>query len=741
MNATRSESKRPAGGRAGRNGGDARRNTERKPKAHSAVATPATPHASDAASDKPGISTDCFNNLLSNFTQALIGANASQPAGDVPQQQLLCEMGKLFISSMMSFNQILQNHSVPGANQTATAAVDSAVPAAQSPTHPETVPNACNSSHAKESRSGTAKSRDAKPAKGKGTASKKDHHSTTGKTTKVGSTVEAASSHISAKKEQGNRVHGNQLGTIPINAAILRKQHVQPTAVGSHKKQPKSEKPATKAAGTGRVPSARKQHAGLGSLKGSVGLLSPSDAKVTCSPTAETQSEPGSTVDSNSVKRDFSTATTPNNVLEADDMSYIDSLASAEEQLNFNIYRFVDSCTNAVTDNDAFSVDKLGQWLGSHPDLVGSPSAVHSQGDAAGIDGASTVVLRNPLELLRAAFMGDIDSLKAQTNVDVNYVDTVGRSALHYASAAGSANCVEYLLASGVDVNLADKKGWTAIHIAVSKNYADVARVLINGGANIFAKLKHKCAPARLMDVYSPAIHFAAIKGNIEITQMLLSHGATVNDTDSANMTPLHYAAFRPNVDYVKFLLAQGAVVNMRDVNGRSPFHASALSGMIENTELMIQKQVFLNQEDVWSLTPYKLAELRNHGEYCKYLREKLNIFEEDADDINRVLASTIAVALQEPNADQIYRCISRIGPELSKTVFDLTMQIERNGGVLTADGSRRRTSGGIFFTCLRELYLNDIISKDDYNYIRAAENEKRIAKAKERRNKLKARV
>ncbi|ORM41091.1 26S proteasome non-ATPase regulatory subunit 10 [Babesia sp. Xinjiang] len=788
MTEAKSAAKRQPIKKGGRVGNEARKGHDvkiRTSNAHAnvdkAIVASATTTSVDAKpnmaipQEKPGITTDSFNNLLSNFTQALSASNVQTNAGNGSQEQLLCEMGKLFLSSMMTFNQILQNH----ASSTATAAVNT-VP--ENVAEPTDVPSTSTGkstvnkdkvargggtsktkhrSAAKEGATNSIPPRDTKGGRGKAASKGTENNHIIVADDDVVETSPAPTNRRQAKKnetegQKGNASREKSSGSMVLPKSVPSKKRDDVTTPGdinsqwilgkhdkvSGKKDDLTVKTLLPDAATAVKIVGKHATRATDINQHPVLVTQREDTNSDRSPTDATHSELGSTTDANSVKPDFSTATTPNNVLEAEEMAYLGGLASAEEQLNFSIYRFVDSCTNvSINDgNEVASVDKLGEWLGTHSERIERIADKRAPAEIADdVPHSPGVVLGSPIELLRAAFMGDLELLKSQKNVDVNHVDEVGRSALHYASAAGAEKCVEYLLASGVNVNLADKKGWTAIHIAVSKNYADVARVLIDGGADIFALLKHKCAPARLMDVYSPAIHFAAIKGNIEITELLLAQGATVNDVDSANMTPLHYAAFRPNTDYVRFLLEKGAVVDVRDVNGRSPFHASALSGMVENARLMVEKHPFLNEEDVWSLTPYKLAELRNHSDFCKYLKETLHIFEEDVDDINRVLASTIAVALQEPNADQIYRCVTRIGPELSKTVFDLTMQIERNGGVLTADGSRKRTSGGIFFTCLRELYLNDIISKDDYNYIRAAENEKRIAKAKERRNKLKA--
>lgn len=679
-----------------------------------------------------GISTDCFNDLLSNFTKALTSSNTQSTGSASTQEQMLCEMGKVFFSSMMAFNQILQTHA-------ASVASDS------TPKNTMNGTNTIKEGHTLQKvRISKGERKSADDAVKQNASTRKpprnvndkavngatpDFSKETKDTPSAVADVATNSPHPqkNCKKHDGvvRNACPNEKG---ISGLVRNSASAPKTKSGMNKKITSTSGDASKQMGP-RAPrrNARSHAAGSkssGSKSTTVDVPAVREGN-------KLQADP---------KEDFNNAPTPNNIVKTDDVVYIDDLVSPEKQLNFNIYRFVDSCTAAnlatAERKEVEGSAKSEEWPSIHADTTLTATPVSEVATSR-----VCPVIQNASEVLRAAFMGDVELLKAQDFMDLSYVDDVGRSALHYASAAGSAACVEYLLSCNVDVNLADRKGWTAIHIAVSKNFTDVARLLVKGGADIFAKLKHKCAPARLTDVYSPTIHFAAIKGNIEVTKLLIEHGASVNDVDSANMTPLYYAAFRPNKDYVKFLLDNGATINLKDVNGRTPFHCAALSGMVDNAKLMVEKHDFINDEDAWALTPYKLAELRNHNEFLTYLKDILHIVDEEVEDINRVISSTIAVALQEPNADQLYRCVTRIGADLCKTVFDLTMQIERNGGVLTADGTRRRTSGGIFFTCLRELYLNDIISKEDYNYIRAAENEKRIAKANERRNKLRARA
>jgi hypothetical protein len=65
-------------------------------------------------------------------------------------------------------------------------------------------------------------------------------------------------------------------------------------------------------------------------------------------------------------------------------------------------------------------------------------------------------------------------------------------------------------------------------------------------------------------------------------------------------------------------------------------------------------------------------------------------------------LAKRIMTELGEPAQSarhQIARIVRYCGIEFAEQLFQDTMEIEANGGMLTADGSRRRTPGGVFFS------------------------------------------
>lgn len=109
----------------------------------------------------------------------------------------------------------------------------------------------------------------------------------------------------------------------------------------------------------------------------------------------------------------------------------------------------------------------------------------------------------------------------------------------------------------------------------------------------------------------------------------------------------------------------------------------------------------------------------------------ELNSFEEVAQDI--------ATKLSEPNYDLVLRIVIIIGKEKAIEFYNKTKEIEKDGGMLIANRSRRRTSGGVFILLVR---TDKDISKSQKNEIFEEtklqnQTKKSYTKKKQRKKKL----
>ncbi|MFN8644079.1 MAG: ankyrin repeat domain-containing protein, partial [Candidatus Binatia bacterium] len=141
----------------------------------------------------------------------------------------------------------------------------------------------------------------------------------------------------------------------------------------------------------------------------------------------------------------------------------------------------------------------------------------------------------------------------------------------------GDRAAVKTLLQQGGDVNAAQGDGMTALHWAAMKNDADLAQMLIYAGANVKAT-------TRLGG--NTALVIAARNGNAAVVQTLLKGGADAKTATTTGTTPLMLASASGNVDAVKALLAAGAEVEAKE----SSMQQTALMFAAANTRVDVMK-------------------------------------------------------------------------------------------------------------------------------------------------------
>jgi ankyrin repeat protein len=67
--------------------------------------------------------------------------------------------------------------------------------------------------------------------------------------------------------------------------------------------------------------------------------------------------------------------------------------------------------------------------------------------------------------------------------------------------------------------------------------------------------------------------------GDIAAIHLLIEHGANVNDVGEMNATALHYAVMKNNIHVIDILLGYGADPYIKDINGRTPIDWAITSG------------------------------------------------------------------------------------------------------------------------------------------------------------------
>lgn len=105
--------------------------------------------------------------------------------------------------------------------------------------------------------------------------------------------------------------------------------------------------------------------------------------------------------------------------------------------------------------------------------------------------------------------------------------------------------------------------GFQPLGLACFFGHADVAAYLLEQGASVDSASHN---PMKVMP-----LHSAVAARSLDITRLLLEHGAPVNACQADNYTPLHAAAQNGDFEIVKLLVDAGADATLVDAEGDTP--------------------------------------------------------------------------------------------------------------------------------------------------------------------------
>ncbi|NXL50922.1 ASB10 protein, partial [Podilymbus podiceps] len=222
-----------------------------------------------------------------------------------------------------------------------------------------------------------------------------------------------------------------------------------------------------------------------------------------------------------------------------------------------------------------------------------------------------------------AAASADCVHLLLSFGADPEAVSEEGYKPLHLCKSPDSIKCVQQLLQHGARVNSqTEEEDDTALHVAARHGLADHVQLLLRYGAELEAKNKEgqtplnaACAqphPPRDMDRY------------YRVCQLLVESGASVAAADGDRQHPLHLACKNANAQVAELLLARGANVNIMNYSGNTALHnilQAAAYKLEHHPELVVRALLNYGAIRIW---PGSLLKVLRYCYTCPRVIEAL---------------------------------------------------------------------------------------------------------------------
>ncbi|GAB4815982.1 hypothetical protein N2152v2_003028 [Parachlorella kessleri] len=226
-----------------------------------------------------------------------------------------------------------------------------------------------------------------------------------------------------------------------------------------------------------------------------------------------------------------------------------------------------------------------------------------------------------------AAGNGRLDVVKFlwARGAEVDSESPDGCTPLHLAALRGHTGCVTFLLQKGAWIDSEDGQDNTPLHLAASRGQVATVEALLNQGAKPRGVNKHGLTP----------LGAALVKGQVDVAKHLLSWGtagaagasgrATLAAERPGGFSLLHLAAGNGQAAAVELLLEHGADVNdAENPEGATPLHSAVLGGDAVSVGLLLEAGADASAADTAGRLSLDLLAQGDTSKQAGHIRELL---------------------------------------------------------------------------------------------------------------------
>ncbi|KAM9253823.1 ankyrin repeat and death domain-containing protein 1B [Dugong dugon] len=199
-----------------------------------------------------------------------------------------------------------------------------------------------------------------------------------------------------------------------------------------------------------------------------------------------------------------------------------------------------------------------------------------------------------------------------EKKVNINAVNNMNRTALHFAVGRNHLSAVDFLLNHKARVDVADKHGLMVIHLAAWSGSLEIMLMLVKAGVDQRAKSQDGMN----------ALHFAAQSNSMQIAEYLIQdlHLKDLNQPDEKGRKPFLLAAEKGHVEMIEKLISLNLYTSEKDKEGNTALHLAAKHGHSPAVQVLLTQWQEINETNENGETPFLLTVEGGHEECCKVL-------------------------------------------------------------------------------------------------------------------------
>lgn len=165
-------------------------------------------------------------------------------------------------------------------------------------------------------------------------------------------------------------------------------------------------------------------------------------------------------------------------------------------------------------------------------------------------------------------------------------------TALTFAASLGRLEICKIFLNYGAKMEKQDYYGNNALHNAANKGHINICEMFLNNGIDVNIKTKFKSTPliCSITGSYCENKYY-------ELVKLFIDNNAYINDADEGYNTALHWATIKGKIEICKLLIDNGADVNNKNIYDEKPIDCTVnkeIIKLLKDKEIEIENLVHL---------------------------------------------------------------------------------------------------------------------------------------------------